>query len=220
MYLNLGVVRMKISMYCAYCDSIFNLEKKEFNRQKKAGRSDFFCCRSCAAKHNNIPRKNNEIAKTCPVCYTVFKTKDGHDETTFCSRRCATMGSMTPEKYQSMMAGGYKSQEIKPSTAYNISTLLKKREAWKYEKLKDFLEFIKEPYEFEYVLEQYVYDLALPSRKLLIEFDGDDHGKKLQRDIDEEKDINARINNWKIIRISVNPNYIIDSEVLHKALVE
>jgi very-short-patch-repair endonuclease len=94
---------------------------------------------------------------------------------------------------------------------------LRKREDWKYVKVKNLLTFLGENFEFEYSIPPYVFDLCLLDRKLFIEFDGAYHsGKQLL--IDAAKQKIAEKNGWKILRIKVSTNTIVDPEFLYKIL--
>lgn len=127
-----------VKIECSFCKEKFDLYVAEHKRQLKRGRKDFFCGRSCAALHNNSKRPNRvqAITKICPQCETVFETQTGKLEKTFCSRSCASKGSMSEYRRQRQREGGRNSVH----TAASIAALLKVREAWRYSLLKDFLE--------------------------------------------------------------------------------
>jgi very-short-patch-repair endonuclease len=62
-----------------------------------------------------------------------------------------------------------------------------------------------------------IFDLALPERKVLVEFDGPNHvGVESQRD--EEKDTIAKSEGWQLTRIAVPPNTVIPPSVLRTVL--
>jgi len=91
------------------------------------------------------------------------------------------------------------------------------REMWKYKKLIDFLEFNNENFEFEFILGNYIFDLALSKRMIFVEFDGVYHnGKQLLKDA--EKDKFAQDNGWVVIRKKVQNNKVIQSELLYDVL--
>jgi len=196
-----------VPLECSYCSKPFLLSKAEYNRQVRKGRERFFCSRSCSAKYGNDNRENRtrEIEKTCPYCDKSFKTRTGKTEATFCSRGCASAGSVT--KYRREKAREMGSQNV--GAINDIAVIakgLRTRESWKYEELKKFFLSRGERFEPEYPLGRYVFDLALPDRKLFLEFDGKDHEWTVMAQKDAEKDEFAESKGWKVVRIRVNKN--------------
>lgn len=45
--------RPTIKVSCHQCDQPFDKDRREYNRQKKSGRTHFFCGRSCSAVYKN-----------------------------------------------------------------------------------------------------------------------------------------------------------------------
>lgn len=203
---------MSIDLKCSWCNSDFNIPEAEYNRQVRNGRIFFFCSRSCAAKKNNAsrPGKRIPVKKICPHCKNEFTTMTGSKSATFCSRSCAS-GSMTEKRREAQRSGG----KEKAENLISAQKTLLLREAWKYTQLKSFLEYCKEKFEFEYRLGNYVYDLALPEKLILIEFDGMYHGGKKQSKTDHSKDLFASQSGWKVIRRKVQNNTIINPDILY-----
>lgn len=200
-------------LICTNCGNSFQKNNGEYNRQLKRGRTNFFCSCKCAAKWANKSRKKPNIMKICPVCNKAFIATTKAKSATFCSRSCASKGSVNDARREA----GRKSAADHPikSDIDSISNILKRREAWKYEKLTSFLDFIDEKYEFERIIGHYVYDLVLIDRKMIFEFDGPNH-KYL--DTDKDKTDNALQRGYILYRISVKPNTVIDPTVLYKFL--
>ena len=206
-----------IIVRCSYCKELF--EKKdvnEFYRRIALGYTDFYCNLSCNAKARNQKYRNKEADVNCKYCGNTFTTtirQDGSQDKTFCSRSCASAGSVTDARRQRMSEGG-KIGGSMTGNADNISKLLKSREAWKYVQCRTLLESFGLNFEFEYPIDDAVFDLALPDNMILIEFDGDNHQyEELIRDA--EKDVIASSNGWTLHRISVESNTAIKPAVLY-----
>lgn len=127
---------------------------------------------------------------------------------------CASKGSVTDKRRNCARKISLKSKK----NLISVSQTLKRREAWKYVKLKKLLTFLEEPYEFEKEIGKYVFDLALIERKILIEFDGDDHSTPFQKKKDRIRDKFAKKKGWKVKRVSVKANLIIPVEILYDIL--
>jgi len=196
-----------IDLECNWCNKPFKKELKEVTRQWKKGRDVFYCSPSCAAKKGNEHRKAPEVEKTCPFCNKIFDTVSNKHERTFCSPSCASAGSVTEyRRYKARQVGlaSVENNLISPEEA------LKKREAWKYVNVKNSLEDLNENFEFEYRMEDYIYDLALIDRKIFIEFDGPDHDGPVQTERDLLKSEFANKNGWEVKRIAVDSNSVIN----------
>lgn len=201
-----------INLKCPECGNSFFKRKAEVTRQlKKNPNTQFYCCQKCAIIGGHKKQQNPIVTKTCPVCKELFATKSGAKEATFCSRSCASKGSVTEARRQ---AGRYAAElNFTPEThnIINIQKVLKEREAWKYEKIKIVLDFLHANYEFEYLMGNYIYDLAIFDKGILVEFDGPDH----RYCDDTNKYNNTLYNGWYVYRINVNPNEIIDPSFLY-----
>jgi very-short-patch-repair endonuclease len=202
------------SMSCWWCEKEFQLRTSEYNRWIKKGRNFFFCGRSCTAYYRNSKKENTVvlIIKTCPYCKNEFQSSTAKKSSTFCSRRCASAGSVT--EYRRMIA--------KQSTGGNftinqIAAGLRVRESWKYEQIKQELLNKHETFEFEYVLPggNYIYDLALLDKKIFVEFDSPYHKEAKSKERDIKKDIYAEKFGWKVIRIKTKFNTVIDKNVVN-----
>lgn len=203
-----------VKLICSNCGIEFEKSLGEYNRRIKLGSRDFYCSSKCAGKRINEAKKKPIVQKICPVCNQVFSTTAKAKGATYCSRQCASKGSVNENRRR---AGRYAAKlNFTPDThsAYNISKVLKKREAWKYKDIKAFLDFQKENYEFEYAIDGFICDLVLIDRKIAIEFDGPDHNY-----INELEKENAIINKgFALHRISVKPSTIIHPSVLYGIL--
>ncbi len=200
---------------CSWCNNDFHIREAEYNRQIRNGRLYFFCNRSCAAKKNNASRPNRriEIEKVCPHCKKKFITQTGCKSATFCSRSCASAGSMSEKRREAQHKGG----KDKIKNLIPPEETLRLRKMWKYTKLKSFLKFCDEPFEFEFRLGNFIFDLALPNRCIFVEFDGLYHNGK-QSKIDFEKDQYAKQNDWKVIRKKVQNNTVINPDIIYPIL--
>lgn len=69
-------------------------------------------------------------------------------------------------------------------------------------------------YEFEYLVDKYIFDLALFDYKIFIEFDSDYHNSTDQQIIDMDKEQTAQRIGWKVIHISTDSNKVIDVSLI------
>ena len=204
-----------IKLRCLNCSKDFEKDISEYNRRIRNGKKEFYCTRKCAGIGNNSKKRMTTIEKQCPICGNSFTTKKGAKEITYCSRSCASKGSVNEKRREA----GRKSARINftPDThnIFTIQKLLKKRETWKYKKIEEFLNLIGEKYEFEYVMdEKYVYDLVLFDKGVIIEFDGPEH-----RNMNEKnKEKVAQNNGYKFYRVSVEPNTVIEVDLIKHIL--
>lgn len=91
---------------------------------------------------------------------------------------------MSDERREAQRQGGLASVQ-------NLSTAsaLRSRESWKYADVRTYLTDLGIEHEFEFQIGHFIYDLALLSRKILIEFDGPDHEYLAEED--RRKEISA-----------------------------
>ena len=89
------------SFFCSYCHEPTEKPTREINRQLRAGRTDFFCSLSCAAKAGNASKRCVEFEIPCGHCGKMFMTSN-HNKAAkeFCSRECASAGSVTDYRRQ------------------------------------------------------------------------------------------------------------------------
>jgi len=72
-------------------------------------------------------------------------------------------------------------------------------------------------HEFEYAIGESYFDLALPTHKIVIEFDGPYHsGKQKQRD--QEKTTLAEQNGFRVVRIKVQQAAAVNPELVFMEL--
>ena len=171
----------KIQLTCKNCGKIFEKDKGEYNRRIKLGCNNFFCSCSCSAQVSNAKFKAKEIIKECPTCGKLFKSSTKAKAATFCSRSCASKGSVNEARRN---AGRYAAKknftnlETAEDRFFNVVKMLRKREAPRYETLKKYFIEHDIKHEFEYPLAPYIYDLFLPSIYTIVEFDEPYHKSK------------------------------------------
>ncbi len=201
---------------CGWCKNEVKILKKEWNRQKKNGREIFFCNLSCSAHYINSKREDliKKIKEICPVCENKFETCTGKNKRIFCSRSCASKGSVTDKRRKKAREIGLKNKN--KINLIPCEETLRLREGWKYELIEKILKSKKVKYQFEYRINDYIYDLAIFKTKLLFEFDGAYHTGKKQLERDEIKDCIAKENGWNIIRIKTGDNEVIKPYFLYK----
>lgn len=209
------------TIICAECKKSHDIDLSEYNYQIRRGRENFFCSRTCSAKFNNSKnRKWFARTQICKYCGKSFET-ESHYEVAFCSRECASAGSITVYRRQQMSEGGKKGQIIHPGTPELTCQILKKRERWKYEEIKKMLESFNIEHEFEFLLDNmFIYDLHIPSWNLLIEFDGQYHMEKTQSESDKEKTKYAEDKGYQLIRIVTDNNVIIPASLLYDVVAK
>ena len=156
-----------VEISCAFCREKVDKPAGEVKRSRKRSRP-LFCSRSCSAKAANAPRKAVEITKACPTCGKTFRSSTHAKAATYCSRSCASKGSMSESRRAAQRAGGKKAA----GNLLPLAEVLKRREAWKYVDLQEVLISSRRAFEFEYAVGGYVFDLALLDEKVLVEFDG------------------------------------------------
>jgi very-short-patch-repair endonuclease/YHS domain-containing protein len=198
---------------CRWCGKQAKKPKKEINRWKRMGRNYFFCSLKCSAKYNASLTKNKVIQKYCPVCGNKFKTNDGAKSATFCSRGCASRGSVTKYRRQKAIESGKKNS----SNLISIEETLRKREFWKYKSLGQFLEKQycgDHEFEFRFPNTKYICDLALKDDQIIVEFDGREHSFSSQKKIDEERDTFIEKMGWDVVRIPVRQKSKINVSLL------
>jgi very-short-patch-repair endonuclease len=198
-----------IKIQCSRCEKEVEKPRGEVNRSLRLGRK-LYCSTSCAAIVGNTPKKSRPVLRVCPICGAEVRSSTRRRAPRFCSRSCASKGSVTETRRAAQRAAGRAASANLISTAES----LKIRESWKYELLRTALESEKRDFEFEYELENFVFDLALHDKKILVEFDGRYHTGEVQLARDEEKNCAARRNGFCIIRRKVINMSVISPEVL------
>ncbi len=191
-----------VTINCAWCGAPKDIQRGEHRRQQRKGRVDFFCSLSCSAKRGNVTRQNCEVTKTCPHCGDEFKSTSSVKAATFCSRSCASAGSVTEKRRSRAQEVG--PENLRPGIETNAK-VLRAREGWKYVKVAACL--LKEgvTHQFEYPIEGVgIFDLALLDLKTLVEFDGPHHQEKAHAAADKEKDRKAEHKGWTVARVSTD----------------
>jgi len=204
---------------CDWCGKESEKLAAEVKRRRSQGKNFFFCCRSHAAEYSNEIRgdKKVEIQKTCPQCGGVFKTMTGAKSATFCSRGCASAGSVTEYRRERARQVGFQNHYAIDGVE-SIASSLRVREAWKYKKVEELLEFLKINFQFELAVGNFVFDLALPDSKLLVEFDGPYHDYTEKTEEDRKKDEFAKGQGWNVVRVSVPQNVVIEPNAVYGLL--
>ncbi|MBL7023782.1 MAG: DUF559 domain-containing protein [Candidatus Marinimicrobia bacterium] len=210
-----------MKIICTECGIESEKPDKEIKSQMKSGRTKFFCSMSCAGYYNNRKRFPPKpfIKIKCKNCNNEFETKNYAKQ--FCSRSCASSGSITEKRINagksSLNNFANLSQEDMISM---ISKGLKSREKWKYLDIESLLKRNNIRFEFEFPLDNYVYDLALFDKKLLIEFDGSYHHYEDQKEVDDDKNETAIRNGWIIKRIKVNEKIVFDKSLIEPIILK
>ena len=205
-----------ITLKCAECGVLFERYTKEIDRQHRNGRDTFFCSLSCGAIHHNRSRKLPRINVICEYCGEEFETSSGCKQARFCSRSCASAGSVTDYRRAKQRESGLKTNNL----AKNIGKGLRKREWWKYVDIDSFLDEHGVNHIFEWQTMDRVFDLKLNDYNLLIEFDGPYHKDDRQRALDNEKDRVAKDLGYGIIRVETESASVIPVEVIEKILLD
>jgi very-short-patch-repair endonuclease len=190
----------KVKLICAWCGKDFLRERKDVDRYIRIGRNYFFCSQQCTNRYKGDTWRKPDVLKVCPVCGDTFLTRQTRKEATFCSRGCASRGSVTEYRRQKARKMGY----------INIQNTLKLTQAQKYKKLSHYLKHKNVAHEFEYRVKDFIFDLALFDNRTLIEFDGKEHKYDSERKrLDTIKDTQAQSNGWNVIRIPIESNITI-----------
>ena len=198
-----------VEVECTVCGKKVFRRAAEVNRSQRMGRRPF-CSAHCSAVESNMARKRKEVVKTCPHCGGKFISDTGNKAATYCSRSCASKGSMSEERRSAQRLGGLQNSANLLST----SETLRRREAWKYDLLRSMLERDGRQFQFEYALDAFVFDLVLLDARVLVEFDGEYHGGRSQQEVDLRKDSVAREHGFVVVRRPVVRSTVIDPVTL------
>lgn len=205
-----------IRLKCPWCGALFDKRLAEIVRQRKnEGESvRFFCTRRCACLAGNAGRDDlrMRVVKVCPACGGSFGALTGAKSPTYCSRGCASRGSVTEYRRARAREVGGKNLS---SDIEVLAASLRSREAWKYRDLREYLEARGEPFVFEFALGSFVFDLCLPRLKMLVEFDGDGHSTPREQAADAKKAQSAELQGWRVVRRAVLVAHIIHPRVLY-----
>lgn len=193
-----------MKVVCEQCSKEVERPSGEVARSLRLGRHTY-CSLLCSTKATNGQRKKPTEQRLCPICGVVFKTTTRKGGKTFCSRSCASRGSVTEGRRSKAVESGHRNAGnlISPAEA------LKKREGPRYQKVEALLG--QRPHEFEYELGGFVFDLALFDCATLVEFDGPYHRYVTsQAAIDEQKNQVAHESGYRIVRIPTTSADIIE----------
>jgi very-short-patch-repair endonuclease len=197
---------------CAYCDKLFDKETKEYNRKIKKGKTKFYCDNVCSGfnQPNGIPTIETKECEYCHTPFTINANIAKDRKLRFCSRECASAGSVTECRRAAASIAGKKTG-TKNCLGNFISTAetLRIREAPKYKEIESYLQTIGINHMFEMPLDKFVFDLCLLDQKLLIEFDGPYHKEtETQKITDADKNQCARSHGYQITRIPTPVGFI------------
>jgi very-short-patch-repair endonuclease len=140
----------------------------------------------------------------------------GARSVTFCSRSCASAGSVTDARRDAWQKS--KKNLENGRTPKEIARRLWSREYWKYAKVQALLDFLDESYEFEFPVGHHIFDLALFAHKVLVEFDGTYHNDVNQRKADAKKTAYAKKRGWIVVRVATPPSTVIEASTVHTVL--
>ena len=200
---------------CAQCGESFERYDKEVNRHLRNGRDKFFCSLSCGAIYSNASRKLPIVTIVCEYCGEDFKTT--RKKSRFCSRSCASAGSVTDYRRAKQRESGLKNKDF---LRQHIGDSLRAREGWKYVDVDDFLDKHCVKHIFEWQIGTSVFDLKLDNHKILVEFDGPYHRSDKQKALDNEKDKVAEAFSYRVIRTETESASVIPAEIIEKILLD
>lgn len=204
------------TIICTNCGNSHIIDLSEYNYQVNRGRKNFFCSMKCAAAYNNTRNKKPAIQKACEWCGQPFECKTPYTKR-FCSRSCASAGSITPKRLEGNRIGGAHSTQ--GHSIYSIQKLLKQREAWKYEEIGKLLDTLGISHEFEYVVgDKYIFDLLIPEWNVLIEFDSNYHNAPSQLESDIDKSKCATEHGYTLIRIQTPTNVVLAASCMYDVI--
>jgi very-short-patch-repair endonuclease len=198
----------KVELKCEQCGCLFERYVGEVKRSLKIGRGSF-CSRECAAIVSNENKRSKRFVMNCPVCGVEFETSTHNKAKRHCSRGCASKGSVTPERRKAMSDAGNKNA----ANLLTVAETMKRREAWKYTALREHLG--DRPFEFEFPLDGFVFDLALFDSMVLVEFDGKYHNTRAQMDLDAMKEKVAIKNGFRVERRATATVSVISPAVIN-----
>ncbi len=204
---------MKEEITCEHCGEIGKKERGEIARSRRLGRK-MFCSQRCASYYFGALRKNKIVSLNCELCGVMFEAVDCARRRRFCSSSCASRGSMTAKRRNAMIESG----RNHTSNLMSAADTLKKREAWKYVKVKDLLDRRGCDYEFEVEIGGRVFDLSIRNIDVLIEFDGTYHMKESQEKRDKEKNDIETDAGLKLFRIKTGDACVIDAFPVERLL--
>ena len=196
-----------LTVKCAHCAASLLRPVKEVNRSRRLGR-EFFCDNACKNAHYAQPAEQGAICEFCNLAFVSRRVRGIW--TRFCSRSCASAGSVTERRKMEAKRTGSESANL-----LSVSEAMKRREDWKYAEMALVLEGID--HEFEFEVGEFVFDLYLHPDNLLIEFDGEYHRTdREQMRRDRLKDLAAKENGYELARVPVKAAKVIPAAILSR----
>lgn len=212
---------------CSYCRKQIEKRTGEINRQLRRGNTRFFCDITCANKQINAEKRHLDRTDNCEYCGKEFTSVWHTKYTRFCSRECASAGSVTEYRRQRAQEIGIANKANLPNDIKQQSNALRKREWYRYSDLATAFAQNNIEYVFEYPFEDYppdeysstgiVVDLYLPRLNLVIEFD-EKYWHNSQTEYDRRRDNFLRARGCEVIRIPVEPRSIISVDSVFNIL--
>lgn len=193
---------------CAWCGNAASKPVGEVRRSQRLNRK-LYCSYTCAGHGNNVSRRAKVVTRKCPVCATVFQSSTRRRAARFCSRVCASKGSVSDVRRKAAQLSGQRSVNF-----LSAADTLRRRESWKYAALREYLVQQERPHQFELALDGRVFDLALFDVSILVEFDGPYHQSPGQRATDRRKTAIAKKHGYALVRLKVTPSTVIDPVTL------
>ena len=120
-----------VTVECARCLSITHMTEKEIARRKKEGRSLFFCTIECYKSYQDQAKRCQPITKICPYCNSEFPSTTSLKSYMFCSRGCASAGSVTEKRHARAVEIGHRNHKYIP-----VELGMRAREDWKNAEVK------------------------------------------------------------------------------------
>lgn len=116
------------------------------------------------------------------------------------------------------MVKAVESGSLNVSNLVPVSETLRIRERWKYAEVEKYLRHSGIRFKFEFEIGEYIFDLALLEKKVLVEFDGPEHRKPSGEALDAVRDEAAVQAGWRVARVPVPKRSVILPSVLYDIL--
>lgn len=196
-----------IKVPCAGCGADVVRLKGEWNRSQRLGRRTF-CSSSCGATTANAPRRSTVFDMTCP-CGKWFSTTTRNKAARHCSRRCASLYSITEARLEAWQKTGADAVANKLGVLTDDQAkrelvrelALRGREKPRYAEVQARLNAAGIRHEVEVSIGNFVYDLVLLDARVIVEFDGPYHDQPRAEPVDTAKDANAAAFGYGLRRV-------------------
>lgn len=208
-----------IDLTCNNCGKLYKESISYYEDMVKRGRQHNFCSIKCGNIYiNNSRRKERKIIqKQCPTCGSLFECtvvpsytgknnviKEGR---IFCSRGCASKGSVTNYRREKARTTAITNKKWTSRwCAQHMSEGMKTREGWRYKVVQEELSSLGLLSDFEVPIGNFIYDLVLEDDRIIIEFDEDYHCDQKQKETDTAKTNYATSLGYKVFRINSKCN--------------